>query len=199
MGVHRGENWGEIGLVPDSAIVVKSDQALADLLIDGTPSGGQPVVLTGGDLCRTLGGRGHARPGSEATLVDVDVGEALLDGRSHRFAAHLVARPTHHPGRWWVAANAAHRGSWNLAPRAHPGDGLLDILDIAIPPGELLSAWRRLRSGTHVPHPAIRQERSRAVQIQFERPASVVLDGRSVGRYCSISLRVREASLRIAV
>lgn len=199
MGVNRGEQWGEIGLVPDTAIVVGSDRALAALLLDRTFKAGQPVVLTGGDLCATLGGRGRARPGSEATLVDVDVGEVLLDGHLHRFVAHLVTRPTRHPGRWWVAANAAHRGSWNLAPRAHPGDGLLDILDTAIPGGELMAAWRRLKSGTHVPHPAIRQERTGAVQMGFDRPTTVLLDGQSVGKFRNLSVRVKQGALRIAV
>ncbi|SVD12650.1 uncharacterized protein METZ01_LOCUS365504, partial [marine metagenome] len=125
------------------------------------------VALTGGDLCHTLGGRGQAHPGGEATLVDIDLGEALVDGRLHRFVAHLVVRPSRHPGRWWLAANAAHRGRWNVAPRAHPGDGVLDILEASLSLADVPAAWRRLGSGVHVPHPDIRQERTSAAQATF--------------------------------
>jgi len=204
MGVARGEDWGVVGPVPDDALTASSDGELADLLPgilrerpDAGLLPGTIVALRDGDLCRTLGGRGRARPGGEATLVDVDVGEALLDGRLHRFVAHLVVRPNRHPGRWWVAANAAHRGGWNVAPRA--GDGLLDVLDASVPLGEVPAAWRRLGRGVHVPHPAIRQERTEAIQITFDRPALVQVDGRPAGRVSDLSIRVRPGALRLAI
>ena len=74
MGVVRGEDWGVIGPVPDDALTACSDGELADLLpgvlwerpdADSLP--GPIVALRDGDLCRTLGGRGRARPGGEAT------------------------------------------------------------------------------------------------------------------------------------
>ena len=206
MGVVRGEDWGAVGPVPDDALSASSDGQLADLvvgLLRDPTGGGEPagptVMLAGGDLCRTLGGRGQVQPGSEATLVDVDVGEALLDGRLHRFVAHLIIRPTRHPGRWWVAANAAHRGGWNVAPRAHPGDGLLDVLDASVPLREVPAAWRRLGRGLHVPHPAIRQQRSAAIQMSFDRPVPVRVDGRPVGRVRELSIRVQPGALRLAI
>jgi len=197
MGVVRGEDWGALGQVPDDAPTASSDAALSALLADLSP--GAVVVLTGGDLCRTLGGRGRAHPGGEATLVDVDVGEALVDGRLHRFVAHLVVRPSRHPGRWWLAANAAHRGRWNVAPRAHPGDGLLDVMDVSLAAGDVVAAWRRLGRGMHVPHPAIRQERTSAVQVSFTGSSRAWVDGRSLGRVGDLSLRIRSAALRVAV
>ncbi len=197
MGVVRGGDWGALGPVPDDAPTAASDGDLVDLL--GNLDRGSVVALTGGDLCRTLGGRGRIRPGGEATLVDVDVGEALVDGRLHCFVAHLVVRPSRHPGRWWLAANAAHRGPWNVAPRAHPGDGLLDVLDASLPIGEVPGAWRRLVRGTHVPHPAIGQERTSATQRSFDPSSRIWLDGRPLGRVGELSVRVRPGGLRVAV
>ncbi|MCA1692669.1 MAG: hypothetical protein LC733_10905, partial [Actinobacteria bacterium] len=84
--------------------------------------------LLGGDLCRTLGGQGGdpARlRGGEGVRFTVDVGEVLLDGRLRLFVAHLVAR-SHLWTRSFVVMNAQWLGRWNLGPRAHPGDGLLD-------------------------------------------------------------------------
>jgi len=197
MGVNRSEDWGALGLVPADAWTATSNADLLELL--GDLKSDSVIALTGGDLCRTLGGRGRALPGGEGTLVDIDVGEALVDGRLHRFAAHVVVRPSRHPGRWWVAANAAHRGRWNVAPRAHPGDGLLDVLDASLSLGDVVAAWRRLGSGVHVPHPEIRQERTAATQMSFGGSSRAWLDGRPIGRVDKLSLRVQSGTLRVAI
>ena len=158
-----------------------------------------PTMLQHLDLCRTLGGRGVALPGGSGTRLTVDLGAALLDGKIHWFCAHLVARPEFRPGRWWVAANAAHRGRWNLAPRAHPGDGLLDILDVNLSGLSWASAWRRLPSGDHVPHPGIRYNRTSSIQHSFDRLTPVRLDGQSIGRFRDISVRVEAEALQVVV
>ena len=78
------------------------------------------VILTGGDLARTLGvaqaGAGEAAAASAGTRVVVDVGAALIDGRLHWFVAHLVARRSWWRGRLLVAANASFIDCWNAAP-----------------------------------------------------------------------------------
>ena len=197
MGVNRNEDWGALGMVPEDAQTAGSNADLLKVL--GDLNSASVGVLTGGDLCRTLGGRGRACPGGEATLVDIDVGEALVDGRLHRFVSHFVVRPSRHPGRWWVAANAAHRGRWNLAPRAHPGDGLLDVLDASLSWAEVPAAWRRLGVGVHVPHPGIREERTTATQGSFDRSARAWLDGRPIGGVDRLSVRVQPGALRVAI
>ncbi len=197
MGVHRNRDWGALGMVPEDARTATSNADLLKLL--GDLDSDSVVALTGGDLFRTLGGQGRACPGSEAAMVDVDVGEVLVDGRLHRFVSHLVVRPSRHPGRWWVAANAAHRGGWNVAPRAHPGDGQLDVLEASLSLGQALRAWRRLRLGMHVPHPDIREERTTATQVGFDGSARAWLDGMPIGRVDRLSLRVQPGALRIAI
>ena len=200
MAVVRGQDWGGRSVVPDDAPAVATDGALADLVAAGHGPGDPPVVLLGGDLCRTLGGRGDARPGSEATVVEVDVAQVLLDGRLLRFVAHLVAGSWRQPGRWWVAANAAHRGRWNVAPRAHPGDGLLDVVDADLGIGEVPAAWRRLAAGLHVPHPRIAVERSRTATRSFPAAVPVRLDGRSPVRAREVMVRLEPgAVVRVAV
>ena len=201
MNVERGRDWGRPGSVPNDAVVVESDAEVSDL-VTAARRGGRDlpvIVLARGDLCRTLGGRGLALPGGSGTRLTVDLGAALLDGKIHWFCAHLVARSEFHPGRWWVAANAAHRGRWNLAPRAHPGDGLLDILDVNLSGLSWAAAWRRLPSGGHVPHPEIRYTRTSAIQHSFDRLTPVRLDGQSIGRFRDISVRVEAEALQVVV
>ncbi|HEX8804716.1 MAG TPA: hypothetical protein VF743_10990, partial [Acidimicrobiales bacterium] len=118
----------------------------------------------------------------DALRAPVDLGSVLVDGRQHWFVAHLVARTSWWWGRVVAAMNAELLGDWDVAPRAHPGDGLLDVLDVAasMTVGDRLRARRRLRTGAHVPHPAVRQSRVAAVQVDLDRPASVWLDGERV-------------------
>ena len=106
------------------------------------------------------------------------------------FVAHLVARRRFWRGRAAVAMNAAWLGPYNLGPRAHPNDGLLDIADATLPMRALLLARTRARSGAHVPHPEIDGRRVPAAQLHFDRPVLVRLDGDAVGSFRDISLRI---------
>ena len=60
MNVERGVPWGAPGRLPDDGIVVDSD-AEARHAVEQARRAGRPLPvlgLTGGDLCRTLGGGG---------------------------------------------------------------------------------------------------------------------------------------------
>jgi diacylglycerol kinase family enzyme len=156
------------------------------------------IGLCGGDLWRTLGGTAGRDPSSQdAVAVVVDVGSVLLDGRQHWFVAHLVARRSWWRGRTFAAMNAQFLGTWDVAPRAHPGDGRLDVLDADLDLRARLGARRRLRHGTHVPHPGIREQRLTAWQGTFEPALPVRLDGEPAGTVHNVSLRVEPASLTV--
>ncbi|MCY4629635.1 MAG: hypothetical protein OXE75_01905 [bacterium] len=202
MGIRRGGDWGTSGELPDGGVVVSND-ARAREVVEAARRRGEalPVLgLTGGDLCRTLGGTGdRARLHEGGSALTCDLGSVLLDGRLHWFTAHLVARHSWLFGRILVVMNAAYMGGWNLGPRAHPGDGLLDISDANLPLRQRLGAWRRLRSGTHLPHPAIATTRRAAFSTSFERPVPVLLDGVSAGRARRITVRVESDALAVIV
>lgn len=203
MTIRKGEAWGEAAPLPVDGVVVASDAEARQVVTDALRAG-RPVPalgLLGGDLCRTLGGRGDAERlrSPTATTVTCDLGVALLDGRLHWFVAHLVARRGWWRGRAWMAMNAAYVGTWDLGPKAHPGDGLLDITDAAIPAGERLKVRARLPHGAHLPHPALRTSRTRAAQVVLERPLPVRLDGELVGSFRNISVRLEPDALTIVV
>jgi hypothetical protein len=197
MSVRKGEDWGGPAPLPDNAIVAGTDREAADVVADhrraNTPP--PPILLTGGDLARTLGG-GRATS-SERTHVRVDLGAVLVDGRLHWFLAHLIARRSWLRGRIVMAANAAFLGDWNVAPRAHPGDGRLHLIDADPSFGDRLEARRRLRTGTHLPHPAISVRRVSAAQIDLDRPTPIRLDGHSIGNARSLSIRVEPEAVEV--
>jgi len=202
MTIRKGEPWGDHGPLPSTAVVVHSD-AEARAVVEKALRANEAVPalgLLGGDLCRTLGGAGDEERlrSTEALRAPVDLGEVLIDGRLHWFVAHLVAR-----GSWWhgtirSAMNAQFLGRWDVAPRSHPNDGLLDTFVADLPVGDRLKARSRLRSGTHVPHPGIDERRVKAVQWDVGG-ANVWLDGELVGPARALSIRTQPDALLCVV
>jgi hypothetical protein len=201
--IRKFEGWGQPGPLPRHGVVIRADDDAMDVVAAALRAGEPvpPLGLVGGDLCRTLGGRGdEARLRSEdAMTFPVDLGEAVLDGTPHWFVAHLVARRALWLGRGVVAMNAAWLGNLNLGPKAHPGDGLLDVTDGRLRPGELLAARARAKLGAHVPHPRMTMRRVAAEDVHFDEPVPVRLDGRPVGSFRDIELRVLPDALTVVV
>lgn len=193
MSIEKFRTWGESGPLGDGGVVVSSDQE-ARAVVEQCRRAGTPIPdigLLDGDLCRTVGGRGdEARLRSaEGTRLPIDIGSVLIDGRLHWFTAHLIARNSWWRGRVVAVMNAQWLGRWDVAPKSHPNDGLLDVLDGDLSLDDRLKARRRLLTGTHVPHPGVAIRRVAALQLDFTRPTAVWLDGVRVGRATTLSIR----------
>ena len=202
MIIQKGQPWGESGALPEHGVVVESDAAARAVVEEARRQGRPfpPLGLIGGDLCRTLGG-----PGDEARLrttravtFPIDLGEVLVDGHFHLFVAHLVARNLSWR-RVFVAMNAQWHGRWNMGPRAHPNDGLLDTYDARLGLVDVARVRARLHHGGHLPHPGIRERRAPAVQVDLGRPVPVRLDGMVVRRGRLLSVRVEPDALTVVV
>jgi hypothetical protein len=201
--IEKGQDWGEAGPLPVDGVVVRSDAEARDVVTAARRANQPlpPLGLLGGDLCRTVGGRGdEARLRSDAaTRLTVDLGSVLVDGRLHWFVAHLVVRRGWLRGPLFGAFNAEWLGAWDVAPRAHPGDGLLEVVEATLSTGDRLKARGRLANGTHVPHPGISIRRADAVQHDVPKGHSVWLDGVRLGAAKALSVRVEPDALRIVV
>jgi hypothetical protein len=202
MTVEKGRPWGAPGALPDDGVIVRSDAEARHALTEARRDNCvfPTLGLLGGDLCRTLGGRGdEARLRSpDAMTFSVDVGEVLVDGRLHLFVAHLVAR-----NRWWTrvfaAMNARFVGDLDLGPRSHPGDGLLDTYDARLPLAQLLQVRARARTGSHLPHPGIKERRTSAIQVELDHALGVWLDGERIGDGRVLSVRLQPDAVRVVV
>ena len=203
MTVEPGKPWGRAAPLPDDGVVARSD-AEAAAAVSRARSGGLPVPQIGllaGDLCRTVGGRGNEGRlhSPEAVTLPVDIAEVEVDGQTIVFVAHVVARRSWWHGRVWAAMNAEWLGTWDVAPRAHPGDGLLDVLDVTLGFRDRVKARRRLPTGTHVPHPHIAQARVATTHTEFGKPVDVWVDGRRVAHARSLTVRVTGELVDIVV
>jgi len=201
--IEKGADWGSAAPLPSGGVVVRSD-AEARAVVERARRANEPIPplgLLGGDLCRTLGGTGdEARlHGDQAMSFPVDLGAVLVDGRIHWFVAHLVARRSWWRGRVVAAMNAQWLGAWDLGPRSHPNDGLLDFSDADLPLGDRLKARSRLPLGTHLPHPGIRTTRTDAMQFDLDPTLTVFLDGEAVGRAARLSVRVEPDALTVVI
>ena len=203
MIIEKGAVWGEPGPLAPDGVIVRSDAELRKVVESALRVGDTPpeIGLLGGDLCRTVGGRGDETRlrSAEAVRLPVDVARVELDGEVHWFVSHLVARGSWWRGRVVAVMNAQWIGAWDVAPRSHPNDGLLDVFDSNLSLDDRLKARKRLVTGTHVPHPGIRQRRVPALDLDLDRPTVVRLDGVAVGRSRSVSVTLEPGLLTCVV
>jgi hypothetical protein len=196
--IRPGEAWERPAGRIDGLATARTDRELVAVaasprVADG-PAG--PVLLLGGDLHRTLGSPVR-RP--DPVAADVDVLE-VTDSDTGEVLGHAVAHVVVAPGRLTgglfgdviVACNSGHVGPFELAPRAHPGDGVVDVVTVSrdMPVRQRLTALARARSGSHLPHPDITVSRVESYEIVVDRPAMVRLDGVRVGRVRALAIRV---------
>jgi hypothetical protein len=201
--VERGAPWGAAGRLPPDGMIVSSDAA-ARTVVEEHRRRGAPLPtlgLVGGDLCRTLGGRGDVDRlrSPDATTFMVDIGSVLVDGHLHWFVAHLIARRSWWRGRIVAVMNAQWMGRWDLGPRAHPGDGLLDITDADLSIADRVKARKRLPAGNHIPHPDIEVRRVAAWHDSLSPPLDIWLDGTRLGRAANLSVRIEPDALTVVV
>lgn len=201
MTVRRNEPWGSAAMLPDGAPIARSNAGLRQLITSQRASdmGATPVGVVGGDLWRVVGAPsgGADRLRSEhARTVPIDLIEVTADGETHWACVGAVVRNS-----WWrgpvvAAMSAGMLGRWRLAPAAHPNDGRLHVLSTGLAQPALgvpqrVLARRRLRSGAHLPHPAIAVRRAERWEHRFDRPIGLWLDGERVGRCRELALAIR--------
>ena len=161
MNIEKGRNWGSSSPLPTDGVIVKDNKELWKKINRCKREGiDLPVFgLLGGDLWRTLGGRHQENRlyGEDATTLDIDLGCVLLDGKIYWFCAHMLIG-SKLKGKKFFISNVAHYGKANPTPKAHPGDGKFDMLEVKLSPFQTFKAVKRVSAGTHIPHPGIKYE-----------------------------------------
>lgn len=195
MTIRPGLSWGREVPRPQGLVTVDGDRSLVEAL--AAPDR-PPLAIGSGDLARTLG---VTSPDRRSTLNEfpIDLLDVRLDGSDEPIlaCAHVIARSPWRRGHWFrgpilAVMNAEFIGEWDVAPRGHPNDGRAEVfeVDASMPVRQRLSARRRLRTGTHVPHPCVATRSVRAGTWNFDQALDVQVDGRRVGRASSLTVQV---------
>jgi len=207
MTIRKGEQWGSMVVPGPGMLVVRSDAELRSLVLaDQTKGRLHSVVgLLGGDLMRTLGGTGDAsrlRGTEPIPHLPIDIVRVRADdGRETVLVAHLVARRSWWRGPLTAVMNAQFIGRWDVAPRAHPNDGRIDLVTASADLG-LQQRWlarSRLLLGTHVPHPLITIRQHDRATVDLGNRRRLWVDGQRWGSTRSLELTVEPDALIVCV
>ena len=198
MTIEKGQPWGSPGHVPGAVIVAPDDAAVAG-------SRGMPVQPTGGNLWRSLGCPSRKATGEECTMLPVDAIKCTVTHPAGTTVLTAVADVR--AGGWFrrtgltVVTNVGIDGNRNLAPRAHPNDGELDVLEVGAATSfrQRFIARRRALTGTHVPHPTITVHRARTVHLRRRGRERLVIDGRTFGKWQSASVELISDHITVIV
>mgnify|MGYP001491616953 FL=1 len=202
MNIEKGRSWGSLSPLPPDGVIIKTNKELLEKVNDCKRQGiDLPTFgLLGGDLWRTLGGRRAEERlyGGEATTLDIDLGCALLDGKIFWFCAHMFIG-SKLKGEKIFISNVAHYGKTNPAPKAHPGDGKFDMLEVKLSPFQTFKAVKRVSAGTHIPHPGIKYRQVSSEQFSFGKKLSIEIDGKNIGKFSTVSIRIENEALRVVI
>ena len=202
MNIEKGRSWGSLSPLPPEGVIIKTNKELLEKVNDCKRQGiDLPTFgLLGGDLWRTLGGRRAEERlyGGEATTLDIDLGCALLDGKIFWFCAHMFIG-SKLKGEKIFISNVAHYGKMNPAPKAHPGDGKFDVLEVKLSPFQTFKAVKRVSAGTHIPHPGIKYRQVSSEQFSFGKKLSIGIDGKNIGKFSTVSIRIENEALRVVI
>ena len=174
-------NWQFQTKVSTSLKVASNEKEIIALY----ESGESLIGLQGGDLHESLGGRGVGeREGDEGTVgLKVDLGQLVIGKSNYLFASYCkISKPLKPWYTIWVVNSPIidHR---RISPKSHPADGLLDIVEFSLSFRQSLKAYKRAKSGDHLPHPQIKTSKKRTYMIKASGKREVVIDGKKIA-YC---------------
>lgn len=207
MTIRKFNDWGRVIARPESVTACDSDAATAAIVNRyASKSSLLPHIwLTGGSLARSLGTSG--------TLPETEVHELPIDlllvrystsvgfGRTSFAVNSVVMRNRLWRGRIVAITNGGYIGALEIAPRAHPNDGVFDVVEVADDMSwrQRIIARSRLSTGSHIPHPSIRVRQSRSDSWIFARPMDLYLDGDFAGSFAEVNVTIESDSLKLVI
>jgi diacylglycerol kinase (ATP) len=123
----------------------------------------------------------------------------LVPFRTTRVSLQLERRAFEGKANTIVLANGQYFGfNMNVAPRASPGDGLLDVQVFTGPKTSALILLPKVTRGSHLAHPLVTRFRSAAVSVATHRPWPIEVDGDYLGE-TPLRVYLEPRALRVKV
>jgi hypothetical protein len=219
MPIRKGEDWGTPVSGPPDFEVMGGDSELAGVLRDrlGGLINFRPL---NSDLALAIGLRsGMEPPLAPTTELPMD---ALRTDDGFVVNMVVFGTPPDRLSRWsrsshftvtidgadWfsarattvVVANGQFLHGVDLVPKGHPNDGRAEVQVWQLAAGERAAARDRLHSGSHVPHPRIRERKARRVEVRVRKPVRFEGDdGGGVGTSRGADLEIVPSAYRLLV
>ena len=197
MTIRRGADWGRLGTPPEGLPCARSDHEIGEHLGDGITT----IGVRGGDMFATLGG---STSGSLPPTLELPIDVMRISYKHSRdselktrvASSHCVLRSRNGRGGWFwgnavAVMNAQYFGEWDVAPRGHPNDGRVEILEVnaRMSVRQRMIARSRMKTGTHLPHPDI-SVKSVSEFVWSGSAMSMWIDGAKIGLVQSVEIQV---------
>lgn len=189
--ITRAQEWGVPTTRIKTDIMIKGDLELALSPTD------YRLIVTGGDIARSLGDPPPPDIGANCTEVPIDafrITITLLNGNTiTQIASSHVMIGNWFRGRLICVTNGGFIGLKNVSPRAHPNDGFFDVMSLLPSMGFQQRYRARQKSilGTHTPHPLVEVSRARTIEFSpLFRSETLRIDGRRIRSWGSIHIEI---------
>jgi hypothetical protein len=189
--ITRGEQWGVPTTRTEGDVLVSGDSQLA------ASSTESRLIVTGGDIAHCLGDPLSPEIGANCIEVPIDALRVSITMRNGvtltQIAASHVVIGSWLRGRLVCLSNGGFIGPKNVSPRAHPNDGLFDVmsLDSSMGVRQRIRARQKSTLGTHLPHPLLETSRSRSANYAaLSRNEALQIDGVRIRRWTSVHIEI---------
>lgn len=206
MTIRKNTEWGqEVAQCPPYQCV-RSDHEMGSHLHDQTAN---VFALTGGSLFETLGRPNAPVVGGSAHCLPCDTISVSIVARGAHIdltAVNDVAiRNSWLRGGWLrgpvlvVTNTGRHRGR-QIATRAHPNDGHLDVVSVAtMNMRQRIIGWSKAKIGNHVPHPKIAISRTTHLDLTVSPKQLLVIDGRRHKNVSRVTLTIAPDAAHVLI
>jgi|LauGreSuBDMM15SN_2_FD.fasta_scaffold09787_2 hypothetical protein len=200
MTIRKGEQWGESCSAPSGLIEFSDERALGTHIRDGGVLAA--AVLKSGTLTQALGVNSALGERSQIKVVIDLIKIRFIDvaglERTDLAVGSVLIRKKSWLGEICIASNSGYLGSRELMPKAHPNDGVFDLLIVHRAMGlkDRLQALRRVKTSNHIPHPdlSLKQVSVFAWPSDQDGPTSarcrLNVDGENLGLVSSVKLEI---------
>ena len=196
MTIRKGQEWGHFEERPSDLQLVADDVAACEVISKCVieSSSCLNLSISKSDMARTLGITGANNLDRQMLCTKFDVIEATYlltnseETRRRCFIGRAFVSEKLFFGRTIAVLNSSFVGNRDWAPKAHPNDGKLDLveLDSSMKVRQRLTALKLMKSGSHLPHPQIRYRQLSEYEYATEDSASLSIEGVRMGsiRHC---------------
>ncbi len=191
------DNWTKEIVVPRQIKTAGSDQEIAELY----ELGERIIGLSSGNLHSSLGGNFSIQRTvtNKTTACKIDLGKVTTEQDSYIFASYCKILDRRAPWRGKVIVNSQLIAGRRLAPKAHPGDGSLELIESSLSFRQALLARRKAKLGDHLPHPDLGIKRVQNLKYHFEESKKLVIDNQFIGYHKFIEFEVLPHAITIIV